>query len=413
MMTREVYSEHSKRTTLSVANNAVSAVQKANTVKTGLRLYDNGCIGVAGAIGAYDENRLADHAKQMLTFRIPYNCVPAADVSRTVDLSGCFTLSEEDFVRSSEELLDRLARQFPRFAFSHKITYEEFEARLQNDLGADLVYRDKWVQAELLIKHKKSKNVMDSAGVDVMRGSDVNGMFKAISETCACYEEKVPVADGKMPVVFWLDNSVLNKFTDLNGRAMGTGASLFSGKIGEKLFADHFSLFVERNPKELYQCFFDAEGTVLPDDRFPLIENGVLKTPYSSKKIAGEYGYAVTGSAGGEYDSVPDTSYGGVRVQSSGKTIKELLGGRKAVYVVFASGGDFTSQGEYASPVQSAFLFDGVQLLGRLPQISISSNIYDMFGKDFIGASSDGNSPHTPLKYLAMEMDVAAAGGWL
>ena len=412
-MTREVYSEHSKRTTLSVANNRISAVQKANTVKTGLRLYEDGCIGIAGAIGAYDENRLAGHAKQMLKFKIPYNCRPASDVSETVDLSGSFTLSEEDFVRSSEALLEKLARRYPRFAFSHKITYEEFETRLQNDRGANLVCRDKWVQAELLIKHKKSKSVMDSVGVDVMRGSDINGMFKAISETCACYEEQVSAPEGKMPVVFLLDNSVLNKFADLNGRAMGTGASLFAGKIGQKLFAEHFSLSVERKPREQYQCFFDAEGTVLPDGRFPLIENGVLQSPYSSKKIAAEYGYAVTGSAAGEYDSVPDTSYEGVRVQSSGKTIKELLGGRKAVYVVFASGGDYTSQGEYASPVQSAFLFDGSSLLGRLPQISISSNIYDMFGKDFIGSSSDGNSPHIPLKYLAMEMDVTTIGDWL
>ncbi|MDR0324898.1 MAG: hypothetical protein LBI19_02225 [Oscillospiraceae bacterium] len=413
-MTKELYRVRSKKTVLSVVNSAVSAVQKSSTVKTGLRLYDNGCIGVAGAIGAYDENRLIDHAKQMLTFKIPYDCGPAAEIKRSVDLADSFTLDEEDFVKSSEELLAMLEKRYPRFAFSHKITYEESETSLQNSCGADLVCRDKAVQAQLLIKHKNSKSLMDSVGVDVMRGFDTDSMFKAISETCACYEEKISVPDRKMPVVMLLDHSVLHKFySDLNGRTMGTGASMFSGKLGQKLFADHFSLNIERFPREQYRCFFDAEGTVLPNDRLSLIENGVLKTPFSSKKIAKEYGFAPTGSAGGEYDSVPDTSIEGLQVQSSGKTISDLLGGRKAVYVVFASGGDFTSQGEYASPVQSAFLFEKGNLLGRLPQLSISSSIYDMFGADFIGLSSDGNSPHTPLRYLAMDMDVATIGDWL
>jgi len=414
-MIKEIYCEKSKVTELSIANNKVSAIKKSDTSKTGLRLYDNSCIGVAGAIGAYDENKLLDRAKQMLVFKIPYACEPAGEIKREIDLSDSFELSEVDFVKRSEELLQKLALEYPKFSFNHKITYEETETSLRNDLGAGLLFRDKCVQATLLIKHKESKNLMDSIGASVTRKFDFDDVYKTVSETCACYEEKVPIPGEKIPVVFLTNHqTVLSKFlTDLNGRTMGTGASMFSGKIGQKLFAEHFSLCVERKPRENYSCFFDAEGTVLSEDSFPLIENGVLKSPYSAKKVAGEYGYSATGSAAGEYDSVPDTSYGGIGAISGEKTIKELLGGRKAVYAVFASGGDFTPQGEYASPIQSAYLFDGERLLGRLPQLSISSNIYDMFGDDYIGTSSDCNSPHNPFKYLALNMRVEKIGDWL
>ena len=416
-MTTETYKIRSKKTVLSVSNSRISAVQKTDTVKTGLRVYENGCIGVAGAIGSFDENKLADRAKQMLKFNISYDCEPAGDISRTMDLTSSFTLSDEDFVRNSEDLLDTIRRLYPQFAFHHKIMREENETSLRNSGGADLTCRDKVVRVELFYKHKNSKNLMDCIGATTMRGFDTDAILKSISGTCACYEEKVSAPEEKMPVVMLLDHdSVLGKFiTDLNGRAMGANSSLFSGKTGQKLFADHFSLCVQRDPlmHENYMSFFDAEGTVLDGDRFMLIENGVLKSPYSSKKTAGQYGYAVTGSAGGEFDSVPDTAYGSIRVQPGEKTINELLGGRKAVYIVISGGGDFTAQGEYAAPVQSAFLFDGENYIGRLPQLSIRSNVYDMFGKDFIGLSTDGDNPHCAMRYLAMEMNVSQIGDWL
>ena len=413
-MTIEKYSVGSKKTELSVANNAISAILKSETIKTGLRVYDNGLIGIAGAIGPYDENKLLNQAKHMLKFSIPYDCEPAADISRHVDLSESFDLPDEDFVRLSEELLGLLSRTYPQFAFNHKIVLEETAARLVNDKGADLACRDKSVQVQLLIKHRGSKNLMDSFGVAIMRGFDLDSVFKSVSESCACYEDKIEAPEEKLPVLMLLDQQTfLQKFyTDLSGRTMGTGTSLFSGKLGEKLFSDDFSLCVERYPAENYQRFFDAEGTILPGDCVALIEKGELKAPFSTKKIAKQYGFPVTGSAEAEYDSVPDVSYESIAVKSSGKTIDELLGGRKAIYIVFAGGGDFTPQGEYATPVQSAFLYDGGALLGRLPQLSVSSNVFDMFGKDFIGLSTDSNHPCGPLKYLAVDMNVAKIGDW-
>jgi PmbA protein len=308
-----------------------------------------------------------------------------------------------------------LRYEYPQFSFSHKISYEKSEFALSNDLGADLVCRDKAVQTILLIKHKKSKNMMDSFSLDISRSFDAGSLFKTVTEVCACFEERVELPKEKMPVVLLLSPEVLmwKFFSDLDGLAMGTGASIFSRKMGQKLFSDSFSLCVKRNPRDDFRCFFDAEGTVLPNDSFALIENGVLKSPYSSRKIAQEYGYDASGSAGGVFDSVPATSWDSISIKPGSQTIEELLGGRKAVYVVIANGGDFTPQGEYASPVQSAFLFDGRNLLGRLPQLVISSDLYSMFGKDFIGMSVQGRSPHSPFKYLVMEMDVSRIGDWI
>ena len=38
-------------------------------------------------------------------------------------------------------------------------------------------------------------------------------------------------------------------------------------------------------------------------------------------------------------------------------------------------------------PVQIGLLTDGEKILGRVPPFTISTNMFDMFGKDFIGVA--------------------------
>ena len=76
-------------------------------------------------------------------------------------------------------------------------------------------------------------------------------------------------------------------------------------------------------------------------------------------------------------------------MESSGRTLRELIGEKDGIYISVMSGGDFTSEGNFASPVQTAFLYRGGKLVGKLPEFHISGNIYDIFGANFVGASCD------------------------
>jgi len=416
-MIKEKVCINEKKTSLSITNSMISAVLKSNIQKTGIRLYDNDCLGIAGAIGSYDENELVKNAKQMLKFKLPYNGKPTADVKRCVDLSTKLEMSNEEFVKFSDKLMQALRSKYGNFMFSHKIELIETEETITNDTGTDLVHREKQLEVVLLNKHRDSKSMADGFGFYITREADFDTAFKEMSWVCEAYDEKADFSEEfeRIPVVLLGQHQeFLMKFmTDLDGNAFGSGASLFSDKTGEKLFNDNFSLLVNRDSENRFGCFFDGEGTVLPQDRFALIEKGVLKSPYTTKRIANKYGYSLTGSASMGYDSTPSASAACIEVARSDKTIKELLGGRKAVYALMAAGGDFTPQGEYASPIQTAYLYDGENYFGRLPQLSMSSNIYDMFGKDFIGASSVGSYSDCPCSYLALEMNVRKIDGWM
>jgi len=406
-----------KKVGLTVTSGEISAVLRSNTQKTGIRIYDNQCLGIAGAIGAYDDNALTQRARDMLAFKVPYEATPTENIKREVDLSTTLAITDEEFVDTSRKLLSALGQQYPQFIFSNKMYLTETEDSLVNEGGTALVQKDRTVEIGLLLKHRDSKNLMDGVGMYGGRGMDFDTVLNVLSRECEAYEQKADFSEAgeKIPVVFLgqMFPVMMKFYMDLNGDAFANGASLFSGKAGEKLFSDGFTLSVNRDAENTFARFFDGEGVVLPGDRFPLIENGVIRAPYTSKRTAKRYNLPVSGSASMEYDSAPAATPYNMAIAESGKTLKELLGGRKAIYIASASGGDFTPQGEYASPIQIAYFFDGENLLGRLPQLSMSSHVNDMYGKDFIGLSTDGNFPGSPARYLVMDMLVKKIDGWM
>ena len=416
-MIKETICMKEKKTSLTVTNNEVTAVLRSNIKKTGIRLYDNNCIGIAGAIGDYNDDELTKNAKGMLNFKVPYDAAPTENVKREMDLSKELAVSDEEFIAVSRKLLKELGKKYPMFVFRNKIDLIETEESLINSVGTALTQKDRQINCTLLYKYKDSKNLMDGGGMYEARNMDYEQLFKAMSDSCEAYENKIDFAEKgeTIPVVILgrIFNALAKFYADLSADSYANGASLFSGKAGEKLFSDKFSFLVNRDAMGTFSRFFDGEGIVLPGDCYNLIENGVLKTPYTTKRTAKQYNLPITGVASMEYDSVPSAAPLQLTVAKGDKTLKELLMGRKAIYIVMASGGDFTPQGEYAAPIQAAYLYDGENYIGRLPQLSMSSNLYDMFGKDFIGLSSDSSYPGSPNNYLVFDMNVKKIDGWM
>lgn len=66
-------------------------------------------------------------------------------------------------------------------------------------------------------------------------------------------------------------------------------------------------------------------------------------------------------------------------------------------------GGGFSDTGEYAMPVQMSYLTDGEKILGRLPPFTMRSNLFDMFGKDFIGTSKHTDIWNKGMLLVKME----------
>jgi len=141
---------------------------------------------------------------------------------------------------------------------------------------------------------------------------------------------------------------------------------------------------------------------------YTLIQDGVLQSPLTDKRISHAYGYPLSGNAYAAYDEIPALAPLPVRPRRSSATLRELLGERPGILVAVSMGGDFTPDGHFAAPVQLAFLFDGERLLGRLPQLQISGSAEEMFGAGFIGASADPYPRISTDHLLALDLEVSA-----
>jgi PmbA protein len=414
---KEHYSHHVRQTSLNIVQTRVDSIRKKDIVRTGLRVYEDGKIGVAGAIGRYDEQELAQGAVAALALGIPYPYELAS--ARQESVEPAHDLPEGTlFVDEMQQMLAELEQTQPKFSFSNKINLQTRAVGLANDLGLDLKYRSTSISVGLVIKDKGSSNILDAfVGYEGWR-YDRAEFLRLCHMVCDAYRNPLDIDDGKYPVLFLAADDVYRtKLAEaLHGQLYGTGASLFAGKIGQPLFAPSFSVHESRSWRDgIVGPFFDAEGTVSDEHRVPLIQAGVLEAVRTDKKNAVKFGLPHTGSATADYDSVPAlgqayAGLGNLVIDSTGKTMKELLDGQKGILVWIASGGDFTPSGSFATPVQLSYLFDGERLLGRLPELNVSSHLYDMFGQDLIGVSTDSLTSLGKLDVIAMNMQVVKLG---
>lgn len=406
-MIKEKYIRNVKEISINIVQSKIKSVRKKDITKTGFRVYKDGFIGVSGAVGNVDEIELEKRAIENLNLQIPYPYDPTTNLIKRIDYRKEI-FSQADFVKEVEELLEILRGEFPDFILSNNIFIQEIESKLINDRGLDLTYMDRVVVATIIIKEKESINVFDAFVSYMDREYSREELLKIVRKTLKAYRNKVELPKtGKLSVIFAdHDDLPLGKLIEeLNGYKFGTGASLFKDELGNKRFNDNFTLYQSAEEEDITGVgFFDAEGVVNQDYIYNLIENGKIITPYTDKKTSTQFNLPLTGSASADYDKVPTLAPRNLKVKSSDKTLKELLNGELGVLVSLASGGDFTQEGAFGTPVQLAFLTDGEKLIGRLPELTISGELYSMFGDDFIGKSNDKELLGS--KNLVLKLDV-------
>ncbi|NLL48306.1 MAG: hypothetical protein GX249_06960 [Firmicutes bacterium] len=378
-----------KETTARVQQSQVQAVRLKDITKKGVRVYQDGKIGISGAVGDVSEQLLLENAKENLAAGIEYP-YPLTKDRKDHRAYNDAPLSSGQVLEHAEEILAVLRSEYSDFTFSEFVASNEIRVQMKNSEGLDLEYQDAFFNVQLILKEKSTANLFDgglayqSRQVNLDRFLDFNRHF------LEAYRNKVELPAGERLPVFTLGAAIPNGFLarSLHGERFAKGSSLFSGKLGEELFSEKVSLDLLRDPKRSLRPFFDAEGVVLPESGISLIERGRLLRVLTDKKTAQTYNLEHTGAATGAYDDPPtiDGAHGqSLFFRTDSADIKGVLGNQLAIFAFIFSGGDFTADGSYASPVQISFLFDGERLLGKLPEFTMRSHINRMLGQDYIG----------------------------
>ena len=403
-MEKEFLTKTSRSVTLNVTGGKIDSFREQEETTGTVRVYENGCIGVAGCLGTPDEQALTDKATEALALNIPYPCKLEGALEKEA-LHENEIIPQHELIPTMQAFLDRLGEACPRFSFSNKISLNYNKTEYRISFGRHLTSSGRNLSIQLLAQNRGSGNLFDTALMYEGDHFDADALLSQFKTEYDAYYEPADIAPGRYPVV--LDTSGLfgTFLRNFIGEMYVSGASLVSGKLGQKVFSDKLSLRSDMDPEtNPGVCFFDDEGCVAPAIRPTLIEKGTLTGLLTTKKSADKFGLPNLGTANAAYDGVPGLGFNRFYAEPTVRSLNELVPG-KAVYVVMASGGDTTPDGHFATPVQMAYLMENGRLVGRLPELNISGNFYDMLGNDYIGAVIGDFHPDSIL--CAVTMDVS------
>lgn len=378
-MVKELFQYHVQELSLSITNNRVEAIRRKNILKSGCRVYDRGLIGVAGTLGEPTEETW-QAAEDALSLGIACPLGPTKDLKRSRSLGQM--PEEQKFIQDIQEILTTLKEEFPRFILSNRVKASRHAITLRNDSGLDLGEDRCLISVELVVKDETSANVMDSFIEYEGAELDSRELLRLGREILTAHSNPVPL-NRDLPVVM-PGASICRALADfLDGGDFYRGATLFSGKLGQKLFSHRFTLESNRGADSPNR-FFDSEGTTLPEDRLALIEEGVLRRAIADKKCASEFGCDLTGAGSGEYDDVPRLGVVALDVAPTG-SLAQILPEGEALMVVEAGGGDTTPAGDFATPVQVAYWMKDGHLVGKVPEFNFSGSLFDLLGSGYLG----------------------------
>jgi len=115
-MEKEFLTKTSRSVTLNVTGGKIDSFREQEETTGTVRVYENGCIGVAGCLGTPDEAALEKKAVKALALGIPYPCRLDGALERE-EAHDEEIISVSRFIPTMQRFLDRLGEMCPRFAF--------------------------------------------------------------------------------------------------------------------------------------------------------------------------------------------------------------------------------------------------------------------------------------------------------
>lgn len=410
-MITEFLSEYTDEIKLGVVDSQIDSIRRKTVTETAARVYSGGHIGIASAIGAVDEDALAEKAASALRFEMPYP--PPAPGDTTAETSRSRELSQPALIALAEEVLSGLRAEFPGFVFSHGIHGTHSVETFRDSHGRMLRHALSLTTVAMIVKERGSPNIIDTFVAEQAETLTAADFLASARRHLSAFQNRVSLpaarADGKFRVILQGARGVLGQTfsAELTATKYGTGASMFSGKLGERLFSERLTVQDSRDWRRWPVTPFDAEGVVRDDLAHTLVENGVLKGISANRRDAARFGLPATGSAVGSLANTPSSGPASIDLAPTAPDLKTLLDGQHGLLVWMESGGDITRTGDIGSPASVIMLVDpdGTPI-GQVPAGTLTGNLYQMLGDDFVGVSEETVSPFSASRYLVTHMNL-------
>ena len=415
----EIVSLQNEKTTVEYEANQLKTCTVAETKGTAVRVIRKGQLGFSASTDETSLDKLAANALESAAYgdkaQFSFPDSQPAPAVRTFDRTIA-ELPIPRLVEIGKEILDLVLPVEPNLRCNILLERSLVTANIRNQTGLDVSFRTSPFSLGLEIDRVEGDDILmvyDQLGTSLWE-KDYMDFARRLVEKLKKARTITSMKPGTMPVLFSPTGTLalgLPLSQGLNGKEVYRGTSPVRGKVGETLFDEKITIIDDGTiDGKFASASYDDEG--IPHRRNVLIEKGVLKSFIYDLKTAAQSGVESTGNASRQLFYPPESSFTNLVIQPGQTSLKDILAGIDEGILVedlLGIGQGNIISGAFSNPLALAFKIEKGEIVGRVKDLSIAGNVYDLL-KDIAAVSQEAQWVYSTFYapyILIPEMNVA------
>ena len=380
-----------------IRNEATSIEFEANKLKgstveetsgTAVRVVRHGRLGFAASSDQEAMNKLASNVMESASYgdAIPIHFAgPETGASVRAFDPDIAALPIGQLVEMGRQMIEMMVAVEPESRVSVSLNRGIQRISVRTHAGAEVAFDRSPLSIYVELARVQNDDVLilyDMLGTTIS-GDDLLAPARYIREKLEQSKRMTTIRSGDMPVLFSPSGMLalgLPLMEGLDGKNVYTGVSPMAGKTGEKLFDEKLTVRDDGTlDGKLGSAPYDDEG--IPHRRNTLIDHGVLKNFLYDLKTATQSGVQPTGNGARALFNPPGIAPTNFLIEPGHESLEAMISGIDEGLLVedlLGIGQGNTLSGAFSNPVALAFKIEKGEIAGRVKDVSIAGNAYDL-----------------------------------
>ncbi len=384
----EVVEVNSESTEVGFEANRLKSSQVEGTTGIAVRVVVDGRLGFAASSDASALDKLMTNALESAAYGdsvpIAFPKPQGAPEVRTYD-QAIVDMPIPRLVDIGEEMIAYLREIEPDAQINATLERGVQHVSIRNQSGADVVIERSPLSMLLEVSRVKGDDVLltfDVQGTTVWDDSYM-GFVRRIGEKLELAKRSATIRSGRMPVLFSPRGALvlgLPLMLGIDGKNVYTGVSPMRDKVGTRLFDRKLNLVDDATLDGKFgSAAYDDEGVAHRHN--VVIEGGVLQGFLYDLKTAAQSGVESTGNASRSLFRPPSPSPTNLVFAPGETPLSDMIAGIEEgllVDSVLGLGQGNIISGAFSNSVSLAFKIEEGEIVGRVKDVSIAGNIYEL-----------------------------------
>ena len=396
----EVFQSRSLSRPVYFEANRLKQLESADSEGTALRLWKNGCPGLAVAYGPVEAQTLVDRAIALSQLNEP-EAIELAPASQLIYPNVGTAVSVETLVEWGRQAIELVRDRYPEVLCAGGWECESETTRLITSNGLDCGYTDTTLSGYLEVEWVRGDDFLNVSDGQTLRDRlDPAIVAQLIMQRLEWAKENVGAPIGRVPILFTSKAADMLWGTvqsALNGKQVIEGASPWSDRLNQPVMSE--AITISQQPEAgPFSCPFDDEGT--PTRPITFIDRGILQLFYADRTTGKILGSGTTGNGFRPgLGSYPNPGLFNLLIEPGEKSFSDMVSTLDDGLVLDQMlGGGAGISGEFSINVDLGYRVQKGQIVGRVKDTMVAGSVYNAL-KNLVELGGDGDwngSCHTP-----------------